>query len=272
MPSIRNPTRRNRNIGTTKSGQGQDNELVISQSWNDSRFFWEKLTSYQVVKRDILRTPIKILVEKTRKGYFHACTPDDITSIFEMIPEADSRELQLIVLRQPKVKEEILRPVWGRLAYYAEIDLHKGPTIFLDALDPNKSLRWSKSLSIEGSLDLARLKVDGHSIVTDKRYHRVELTIDSIRARQLYRTMFHEVGHWVDYQKSVRIPIENGGNLESLHEKYDRKLGIEKEAFANNYADELRKKLMANEMIPFDRKLDEESLRKDQLRMEDFVI
>lgn len=35
--------RRNRNVGTAKSGQGQNNRLTIPESWSDGRVFDEKL-------------------------------------------------------------------------------------------------------------------------------------------------------------------------------------------------------------------------------------
>ncbi len=272
MQSTRNPVRRNRNIGTAKSGLGANNELVISRRWSDLKIFWEKLTKYRVVHRNIKHQQITILVEQTRKGYVHACTPDDIANVFEMIPTTDWEGLTLIVLRQPKVKEEILRSVWGRLAYFAELESHEGAAIFLEAQRINKSLRWNKSLSTDSALELERLREDGHSIRTDKRYHHIDNTLESVRATQLYRTIFHEVGHWVDYQQSVEIPSEAGGDYIALQSRYDRKLSFEKEAFAHRYADSLRKKFLTTEQIPFVRQLDEESLRNDKLRVEDFVI
>jgi hypothetical protein len=272
MQSTRNPVRRNRNIGTAKSGHGGDNELVISRRWSDMKIFWEKLTRYQVVEREIKNQKLTILVEQTRKGYVHACTPDDIVRAFELIPVADRKGLELIVLRQPKVKEEILQSVWGRLAYYAQLDRHEGSAIFLEAQTLNKPLRWHKSMAPETALELERLRSDGHLIRTDKRYHYIDITLESVRATQLYRTLFHEVGHWVDYQQSVAIPYEAGGDYESLQAKYDRKLSPEKEAFAHRYADTLQKKLLAKALIPFARRLDEESLVNDKLRKEDFVL
>jgi hypothetical protein len=272
MQSTRNPVRRNRNIGTAKSGHGENNELVISRSWSDLKIFWEKLTRYQVVHRKIKNQQLTILVEETRKGYVHACTPDDIAKAFEFIPIGDWKDLKLVVLRQPKVKEEILQSVWGRLAYYAVLDRHEGAAIFIEAHRFNKPLRWYKSLSTESALELERLRDDGHPIRTDKRYHYIDITLETVRATQLYRTLFHEVGHWVDFRQSVDIPYEAGGNYDSLKAKYDRKLSPEKEAFAHRYADTLRKKLLAKALIPFARRLDEESPSDDKLRKEDFVI
>ncbi len=113
MSFARNPARRNRNIGKAKSGHGQTNKLVIAQRYTDLRIFYERLTTYQAVPRNIRGYTFTILVEKTRKTYAHACTVDDLATVFEMIPSADREGLELIVLRQPKVKEAILRPVWG---------------------------------------------------------------------------------------------------------------------------------------------------------------
>ena len=54
-----NPSRRNRNIGTAKSGHGQNNRLVIPARWSDDRVFWEKLRDPIAVER---RTPLGSLV------------------------------------------------------------------------------------------------------------------------------------------------------------------------------------------------------------------
>ena len=50
----------------------------------------------------------------------HACTPQDILSVLELIEADHLAKISLIVLRQPKTKEEILHSVWGRFVYYAD--------------------------------------------------------------------------------------------------------------------------------------------------------
>ena len=107
------------------------------------------------------------------------------------------------------------------------------------------------------SLRLDRLRGDGHTIVPKRRYHEITSTIDSIRATQLYRTLLHEIGHHVDYQRS--------GDRD-----WDRKTLKEKETFAHQYADSLRRELAAKGVVPFDRILDTTSLQQDGLSIEDF--
>jgi hypothetical protein len=46
----REPTRRNRNIGTSKQGHGQDNRMVIPSRWPDDRVYFE-----------VLRNPVPVV-------------------------------------------------------------------------------------------------------------------------------------------------------------------------------------------------------------------
>ncbi|MDJ0797430.1 MAG: hypothetical protein QNJ51_11470 [Calothrix sp. MO_167.B12] len=46
--------------------------------------------------------------------------------------------------------------------------------------------------------ELERLREDGHRTATDKRHYLISSTLDSIRNTQLYRTLHHEIGHYVD--------------------------------------------------------------------------
>ena len=101
-------TRRNRNIGTSKSGHGRNNRLVLSVANRDARSYYECLTSYNVTRRTINQVTIVFIVEKTRAQSFHACTVDDIAYLLNHVPPADLSGIELVVLRQPKRKEEII--------------------------------------------------------------------------------------------------------------------------------------------------------------------
>lgn len=89
MKSGHNATRRNRNIGTVKSGHGQDNRLVISVCDPQAVYHYESLKSYSAVTREINAKPITFIVEKTLAGSYHACTVDDIAHLLQYIPPAD---------------------------------------------------------------------------------------------------------------------------------------------------------------------------------------
>src|SRR5262249_2560248 len=248
-------TRRNRNIGTAKQGLGQDNQLVIPSC--GLKIYYEKLTEYKVTERSVHSRPLHFIVERTRVDSYHACTVDDIARILRHVPSPDFHGIDFIVLRQPKRKEEIINPVWGRIAYFVEIGAHRGRAIFLEALNPSRSMRWSKSLTPDGQQELERLRADGHEIVATKHYHRINMRLESIRATLLYRTLLHEIGHSVDKD---RDPIA-----------FDRKSSLEKENFAHQYADTMRERLIRFGIIPFDRMFDPKIIGRDGLSASDFT-
>lgn len=259
MNTGRNNTRRNRNIGTAKQGHGQNNKFEIPShfSYAELKVYFEDLKNYQSVGRIIKGYLIMFLVEETRDECVHACTVDDITRVLQNVPAADLEDLPLIILRQPKRKEEILSPVWGRYIYYAVIDKHSGSAICLDTFDLSKPVRWSKSLTPDLQVELERLKTDGHSIETNKRHHIVSSDLASVRATQLYRTLLHELGHHVDRTRNENV--------------FETKTSKDKEIFAHRYADEMRENLRREGVVPFERIFDLESIESDKLRAADFI-
>lgn len=259
MRSVKDATRRNRNIGTAKRGHGQDNELVIPVSYYPKlAFYFEKLRNYKTAARELEHGKITFLVEETRPDCFHACTVDDIIHLLRFVPPADLKEIELIVLRQPKRKEEILNAAWGRWVPYVAIDdKYRGSAIFLEAVPLDKPMRWLKSLAPDSLKELERLQADGHEITVGKKHHLISLSLESVRATQLYRTLLHEIGHHVDYNLNSKV--------------FDRKPANEKEVFAHRYADKLREELIQKRVIPFARILSASSINDDRLRMTDFT-
>jgi hypothetical protein len=256
-----NATRRNRHIGTARQGRGKNNRFVIPESWHNPNAYWGNLTRYRAVVRSVHGRDFAILVEPTRQRCAHACTVDDVFHVLQLIPGRDLSGIEFLILRQPTRKQETLARCWGRLAYRVEIDRYQGATIILEARDPRRSVRWSKSLCPDDAAELERLRQDGHRIITTKRDHIVECTFDSVRSTQLFRTLFHEVGHWVDYQDAIRCDS-----------RFDRKMAAEKEAFAHRYAEHLRRELMSKKLIPFPRILNGRRLSRDGLRKKHFWI
>jgi hypothetical protein len=159
------------------------------------------------VTRRVHGNDLSILVEHTRSRCAHSCTVDDLFHLLPFIPARDLSGIDFLVLRQPKRTEEILAGCWGRLAYRVEIDEYAGPTVILEAVDLSRPMHWNKSLSPDDAAELERLREDGHRVITTKREHVVEWTVDPVRSTQLFRTLFHEVGHWVDYVETVERPV-----------------------------------------------------------------
>jgi hypothetical protein len=90
---------------------------------------------------------------------------------------------------------------------------------------------------------------------------------------QLYRTVLHELGHWVDCYEKVELPsrASSGESWSELWEVYCRRPVSERESFAHRYAHVLAQDLKARGQIPFERILNHKKLGANGLSKKDFV-
>lgn len=249
-----NPTRRNRNIGTAKQGYGQNNKLSIPSPCLVSLSFFERLGAYEKVTRVINGHTFIFIIEATHAGSKHACSISDIERMIGYVPPADYGDLKFIVLRQPKRKENILSPTWGRLIYSYEFENDYYPAIILEAADYNSRLKWKRGLCIEDQKELERLKADGHPFIADKRGFTAAFLEENVRNTQLYRTLLHEFGHYVEYQQMVGdfFNDEEYEEYKKRVDAYDKVSKECKEKFAHSYADKLMRSLQKKQLIPFE--------------------
>ena len=253
---MNNPIRRNRNIGTSKQGHGKNNTFRIPQPLSISKTFYERLGRYEKTSRTINGHRFEFVIEETRADSIHACTVDDVAEMIRHIPPTDYGELNLIVFRQPKRKELLLSPVWGRLIYGYEFEGEVRPAVILEAVDYHKPMKWSKSLQPDYQKELERLRNDGHEIVETKRHFKMTYSPENVRNTQLYRTLPHEFGHYVHYLNMVEKTSSEDEEYEIWKKRYDdyfRLSSDEKEKFAHNYADKLCETLRKSGNIPFER-------------------
>lgn len=149
-----NPSRRNRNIGTFKQGHEQNNRFVIPSPGGHFPVF-SQIDDFDTVKRNVAGNEVTFLIQKTRSDCFHACTVDDITTLFGAVPAKDWEGLQTLVFRQPTRKQSIASPVWGRLQYYSDIvtpqkrNVASGPVLHLEAVKRGDCYKICSSLSPE---------------------------------------------------------------------------------------------------------------------------
>ncbi|WP_190343156.1 hypothetical protein [Leptolyngbya sp. FACHB-36] len=237
--------------------------MQISESWAGVPLFYEKLKDFVAIVRRVGEREITILVEPVQPGFLHACTPDDIVQVLSLLPSKDVESISLVVLRQPKRKERLLSPVWGRLQYWSEIHQYTGVAIHLEAQPVETVQRWSKSLTPDEIQELERLAQDGHRVVSERRYYAVHTSLESNRSTQLYRTLPHEVGHYVDYLESVQDDENN--------DLYWSKPDQEKEAFAHRYATQFWEREKVAGHVPFERILNEEKLVAEGLALSWFT-
>lgn len=260
MKSSYNPVRRNRNIGTAKQGHGRTGIMTIPSVCNCERIWWENLGPHRVLEENAGLHRIVFIVEQTREGYMHACTVDDICHILSLIPAPDVEFLDTVVMRQSTRKQALIKPAWGRLAYSADLGQlgkktkRSGPALFLEAVNPNRIRKWSRSLCPDDFLELDRLRADGHRVDDTGKRFVFHSSCESVRATQLYRTLLHEVGHWVDWLQKVIRPAKDDSTLyDVLSDRYFARPEPERDVFAHQYADALRRRLTAGGRIPFQR-------------------
>ena len=100
----RNPIRRNRDIGTAKSGHGQNNRMTVPDVAHGDRIFWERIDGAKEVSRIVSGRVLKFFVQPTRADCVHACTVDDIARLMSYLPATDWVGLETVMLRQPRGK------------------------------------------------------------------------------------------------------------------------------------------------------------------------
>jgi len=100
-----NPVRRNRNMGTARRGHGENNQMVIPESWHRSQRFWENLGACVAVRRLIGAKIQVFLVEPPQVNWFYPCSIDDMAKLLAHFPAEDLLSFDFIVLRQPTRKQ-----------------------------------------------------------------------------------------------------------------------------------------------------------------------
>lgn len=247
-----NPSRRNRNIGTIQQGYAPQNKLSIPQR-ADGKSYYELLGKYHKQEIVINGHSFLFVLEETREGSLHACSINDIKRMIEYVPVEDYGSLRLIILRQPKRKEEILSSVWGRLIYSFHFENEYYPAIILEATDYSRKLKWDKSLSIASQKELERLREDGHNFIDNGKLWIADLKPENVRNTQLYRTLLHEFGHYVHYITVVERPGQKDEEIalwEQREDQYHTISTAEKEEFAHRYATNLKHRLEKMGVIP----------------------
>lgn len=217
------------------------------------------------------------LVEHTLRDCFHACTVDDLATLLNLLPKRhvnnykDIDGIQGVVLRQPTRKEQTLRSVWARLGYGVQVSGVVGPVVFIEAQPIPFMLRWGKSFSPTDQRELDRLIAASDRVEHSRRGHDLHFELDGVRRVQLYHSLPHEIGHWVDMYEHVERPgLGNFEQWSRLWDRYFQRPGSEREEFAHRYAEGAMSELRQSGALPFDRILNDEALLADGLRLTDF--
>ena len=269
-----NPTRRNRNIGTAKQGHGHNNHATVPRRWKESVYDWNRTPGSRIVNRIVWGRDMPILVEPTRRKSWHACTVDDVAHMLNLLPEQhvntykEIEGIRGVVLRQSTRKEASLIGAWGRICFSAN-----GPIIQLTATAPPLHLRWGRHLKPDDEEELARIQSAATTRTFDGRHHRMTFDLDAVRRVQLFHTLPHEIGHWVDMLERVEIPTVDASHetWKATWDRYWQRPDDERELFANRYASAAIERLRNEGRAPFARIIDIDPLSSDGLDPNDFI-
>jgi hypothetical protein len=235
----------------------------VPERWADCKVFWERLSDPVICPIDIKGHHITLVIEPPRKGCVHASTPQDIIRVLELIKQEHLEEIELIVMRQPKRKEELLRPVWGRFVYYADLGKYSGPGVYLEAMEVGACMKWGNQLTPFYRKELDSLEADGHRIERVKRGYVIHTTPESVRNTQLFRTLPHEIGHAVDYLNNSILPSDEASTeseSDFISHVYHSKPTLDKEEYANRYAREFYQAHLEQGSLPFEKIFQKEEL------------
>lgn len=225
LHSFNNPSRRNRNIGTKKSGYKKQSEFNIP--WQNHKPFYENLRTSKQYEKIVEGKKYYFIVEKLKRNYIYSCSIEDICNILKVVPKNDLEGLELIIFRQPKEKEEFISPSWGRLMYLYEHQGELKPAIIMEAVNLEKGTKFkNKGISPFFKREIELLRQEGNHIINDGKYIIINKSFESARNTQLFRTLLHEIGHFVYYKQ--------GKNIKNHEENED---------FANRYAASIKKLL-----------------------------
>lgn len=230
--AVRNPARRSKKIGTAAQGFKKRNRFAIPDRVDG--LFYESLVAPIAISCVLSQHKFTVLVEPPQDGFHYYLSVSDIIEVLKLIPEVDRVDIGVIVLRQPKRKERIFSPVWGRMAYWAEFGKHEGVSIVIEAIARDYRYKVGTSIGPMFTRELAALETDGHTISNDGKSIHIVTNPDAIRNTQLFRSLVHEIGHHVDYEQKVTRPSRAGeGDWETLRELYFARPRREREHFAD---------------------------------------
>lgn len=237
--------------------------MVVPETRADARRGWRRFRDPVVVERVICGHAWPFVIEPVRAPFQYSCTVDDLAELLTLFASPDLRGLAFVALCQPTRKQTLLSLVWGRLVHHAEVAGLSGPAIILEAQSSPGSVRWPRSLQPWVAAELDLLRSEGHVVSNEPRSYHVISDPPAMRATLLFRTVPHEVGHYVDYRRRVIEPSATEDELNRNQELYWARPEREREEFADRYAREFRTDHCAR--LPFPPRYDEARIRRDGL-------
>jgi hypothetical protein len=220
---MRNPIRRNRNIGKTQGGRVKDGRAVEKVSRAFPLDVWDKL-SEEAGKWHVLR-------ENPSGSFFHPCSGEDYIGVLERLPAKLTSPVKAIVLRRTPKREFALA-----------IEAMKVRSCVL-----MNSFPRSMEMPVRGNASWAVMR---HYVQWCRTFEWVDdvgwafiWSLEEIRRYYLYHLFLHELGHFHQPKThKVRRREEFAENFALEWARRLGELGPSYDAAAEQFLEEMRVK------------------------------
>ena len=173
---MRNPIRRNKNIGKTQGGRVKGGRANEKLSRVFTRDVWKKL-SEESGKWCVLR-------ENPSRDYFHPCSGEDYLRVLERLPDELTSNVKAIVLRRkPKLDIALGVQAWQRYR-----------CVVMNSFPKSMYIGWTRRPSRSAFRFYAPWCGDW-IIGEDRATYWLHWTREKIRRYYMYSLFLHEVGH-----------------------------------------------------------------------------
>ena len=177
LPKMRNPIRRNKNIGKTQGGRVKDGSASEKASRIFSRHIWSRLSDEEVTDGFV------VLSENPSRDYFHPVSEAEIRKTLHLMPNKLTKYLRAVVMPRLSVTDK-LRGVEARRRYSC---------IILNPFPKTLRVLWSANPPAENTVRhyepwRARWEQD------DTGWFQA-WEIDDLKRYYLFHLLLHELGH-----------------------------------------------------------------------------
>jgi hypothetical protein len=218
----RDSRRRNRNIGTKKSGYKKPGVLGATLEHPNK----DELKNFELF--EVHDRIVSFSADNLSPGYVHPCSYEDVVAILLQLPAEDVRGIDHVHFQQYGRKRNAYRPIWGSLGCYKEYPGFS-PTskLSLNAQRNPWEFRCPRSIDAGFLEEMERTKAYATKHWDTKRHHHFVFDAAACRLYQLENVIPHEVGHWVDRLRSGQLYFKKSwGEVERFADRYSVEASI----------------------------------------------
>ena len=189
---MRNPIRRNRNLGKTQGGRVTNGKAQEKPTRLFTQDIWTRLSEN--------KDKWQVFRENPSRNFYHPCSSDDYLSILMSLPDDLTDCVKAIVLRRTSKKDEKLC-IEARRRYYC---------VIMNAFPQSNEMVWNKKPS---TASIHHYAPWCENWIEEKGQFKLIWTPEDVRRYYMYHLFLHEIGHinqpWFHKQRKREEFAEN---------------------------------------------------------------